>query len=578
MKNSILWILIIAVAAGASVAVAAGAAPLRSGLGSDLGVATKSPRQDVPEILSAIPAEAWLVVTARNLKGIDAKIITLLGQLDLPFPFSAVEQLQFRLGLGDGLDTGGDLALIMMPPQESSGPIRWGSGLAMLLPARNRNALLAPLNPVPAEEGLVKVVMRGRDTYVGVKGSFAVLGPDAGVVRAIIKAGTGVGERWTAHQLARYGDNDLSVWVNAEAISSSQRFERFAEVMTRRGLNQQMLKSVRSLQLSLRLSPKGLFLEQFVRGAGTAAAFSETDSSLLTGLPADGFLAAWGLRMGSDGTVRGLTKLLGTALQSSSLLDQDAARELVAAYADVAGGVEIVSVSVNALPPGPDGLASTTKIVRTGSDARAWLTKVAGLVQRIKGTSFRDARINAILERVEYTAGAEKIGETPVDQLRIDLSDVERVDDERLKAVVGREGILVRLAAVDDTHVVIHLGGGLKQFETVAKGVKSGQPGLAADAGIKKSSESLRRQRFAEGYLAADRFLGLARNIADAWGQQAPPVSMADLNAPVGVVLRDVGDGAIEGNVLIPIELLVAVKAAILEAAARSIGGPPAGR
>jgi hypothetical protein len=147
-----------------------------------------------------------------------------------------------------------------------------------------------------------------------------------------------------------------------------------------------------------------------------------------------------------------------------------------------------------------------------------------------------------------------------VDHLTVNLDEIDDMDEEEVeevKEVIGKEGVLIRIGAVDATRVVATFGGGPARFEAVVKTAKSGEAPLAKDPGIVKTSKAMLSPRTSEGYLAVDNLIQLIRVIGEALDEDPFPVTMKKVDAPAGMVSASVSANAQQTDVFIPMELIM---------------------
>ena len=144
---------------------------------------------------------------------------------------------------------------------------------------------------------------------------------------------------------------------------------------------------------------------------------------------------------------------------------------------------------------------------------------------------------------------------------------------DQLKKVVGQEGILVRVAAVDATHVLVNFGGGKERMGEAIAAAKAGKALLSKDGGIQRVSAKLPKEKTAEVYIAVDRIVSLIRNITEATGSgQAFPIRMPEINAPLAYVTTANG---LVGTVdlYVPMELIVEIKNTTMQMLGTMMGG-----
>jgi len=523
----------------------------------------------IPGLLKVIPAKAWGVVTARNLNGIEKKIQTLQQQIDLPIPVSILWQLKSFQNIVEGMDDNGDAAVALIPPaQQKLLNGDWARHTVIFLPMLDRKAMLKALQPVKIDKDVAKVILRDQVSYAGVKDGFLILAADEALVRQVLADNDGLGSGWSRHQLARYRQNDLSLWLNLPALMHSKQVEELVSKWSKQGIDvRSWLINRSTAQLSLRLADEGLFFEFYFSGQdGTnRTPPPDTRTSWLTGLPAEDFVWAMGSAVAGTDWAKLVVDLLPKLLTQAGQVDAAKVAELTRAYSNLVAKVDSVSVSISPLLPGPMGLVGVTKVIKTRGAAKVFLSQVEAFFKLLKGGVFVDGPAKRMANQIEYVKKAEVIAGTSVDHLSVDLSPFEKVDVPRLNKVIGKDGVLLRLGVVSDRYVVITLGGGLARFQAVAKVVQSGKAPLADNASIKKSTAALPAGRFFESYLAVDQGWRLLDVILRAIDEPSIPVIMTKVDAPILEVGRTVDLDHQQVDEFIPIELIRAVKDAVIQ-------------
>jgi hypothetical protein len=130
-----------------------------------------------------------------------------------------------------------------------------------------------------------------------------------------------------------------------------------------------------------------------------------------------------------------------------------------------------------------------------------------------------------------------------------------------IEKVLGKEGVLMRMAPAGDKHVVVTLGGGAKRLEQVMKHAKSGASPLTEDAGVMKVRKKLPKKRAFEMYLSVDQLLKIVKAVV---GSEEVPV-MTKIDAPLGISLAtEKNYGRLD--LVLPTELIIEIKNVALAA------------
>ncbi|MCP4249879.1 MAG: hypothetical protein GY778_22785 [bacterium] len=551
-------------------------------LGPALGTPAPTARAD--ELLEAIPAEAWGFVGVRNIGEFDKKIISLSQAINAPMAgMSPLAMAKGMLGLIGGVNDNGGFAVVIMPAESFEA---MGDSMALLVPATDYKELLSMMQPEDAGDGISKVLFQGNETYTMAKGNFGVFGPTPEAVAAVVKSSKGITSALSAHQLERWAADDLTVWVNGLAVTSSPAYAAVRENM---GASEnaifEMIESFGSAQLSLQSSPTGLRLGFFVAPkadtpmAKAMASIKAPAGSLLTGLPG-GTFAFVGAGVGnaelSKLKAEAFDDMLATMIGNQAEISADALTGLRNAIKPLMQQIRSGSFSISALPEGPDGVLAVNVVVSVEGGAKQYLASLGQLVSVVKGDLIPDEEAAAMVKKVlEYRAGAED-GST--DHLVLKLDQLEEADKEWLGTmtkILGKDGMLVRLSAVDGDHVGMTLGGGAAQMQALAQTIKSKQAPLAESAEIKKMAALLPAGRIWEAYLSANGLSALASAITKAVDAEMP-FELPPIDAPVAAYGTVTKGGGSQTDFVIPVELLKAV----MQAATASMmggGGPPPG-
>lgn len=553
-----------------------------------------SPAHAAPPVLEAVPADAWVVVTFRDLAGLDAKLARLINPL-MSIPVRPLLLVKGQLGMVEGIDEGGAAAIAVLPGgggrvEESGGdarptdPTEGGDArptnpteVVMWVPTTDRTKLLAFISPEPVEAGIEKVELRGEESFAGTRGRFTVLGGALPVVRRVVREGPGVARRFTTHQLERFEKNDVSVYVNLSAIRTSPLFGSLSAGLSLLGIPPGDVERYRGVQLSLRFEEAGVAVEIHTQTEEAEAhPAPQASESLLASLPAEPFVFALGMNLGGSAEDRAApARLVLDSLERRGVLDPARKGDVERVVEKVYGGAIAAAVSVSALEAGPDGLVGMTKVVRTESPASALTAGLHELLTVLKGGVFLDPQATAVMERVTYARGAETIGGASVDHLTLDVSGLKEVDEAAMIKAVGKEGLLVRIAAVDDRQLLVTFGGGATRFAAALQAMKPGGADLTSDPLIARSDVA-NRPHHVEAYLAIDRAMELAGGLARAMDEPVVVPKMPPLDQPVSMIARRINPKETQVEMFVPMPVIVAVKEAAMSFTASKIS-PPTG-
>ena len=294
------------------------------------------------------------------------------------------------------------------------------------------------------------------------------------------------------------------------------------------------------------------------------------------GLPQENYIFAMGQLVSAEQAAEG-AKRMAKYLQAKEITDalgKEKAEKLGADFKEWYGMTRGGAFSVSSLPPGPGGLLGLSMVFKV-TDSAKWMERSQAMVTLVKGIETEDEQVATLLKAVTYQSGAGTVGGVSVAELSLDasgLEDVEPEDLDQMKKVLGQDGLLVRLGAVDDRHVVVAFGGGEARMGELIAQAKAGKAPLSNDPGIKRVAPKLPKAKTSEGYIALDRIMGLVTNIFEAMGEQAPPINIAEVNAPIA--FANAGDKTLTHvEVFLPMELVVSVKDGVMQAMGMMMGG-----
>ena len=525
------------------------------------------------ELLSAVPAEAWGLISVRSLAELDKKLMNLGQAVNSPTAgMSSLAMAKGLLGLVSGVNDDGGLALVIMPAESLD---QLTQHVAVLVPTSNYTELLSLMEPEDAGGGVSKILFRGTESYVVPKGGFAVIGPSLEVVKAVAQSKTTVASKFTPHQLKQWAADDVTLWIDAAAVTSGPVLTPHLEQIKTQGVDAEMLSEFKSLQLSLRFGPEGIRIGWYHDARpGTAmakamASLKPPSGSLLTGLPGDQFAFAFGVALGGELAAYKADvgdRTLAAVGPMMPMLNPEAFAQLRSIFKTLVSRMHTLSFSISTLPEGPDGVLAATEIVTVGGSAADYLASIAEMIGVVKADLVQEqeesaevtAWLKALLGMLEYQPAGE--GESS-DRLAVHLDKAEGLSAEDLavvKKILGQDGLVVRLSAVDEHHVAITLGGGAARMQTVAALIKQNKSPLVEMPEIKKVAETMPAGRISEGYLSANGLMAAMSAVAKATDGEVP-IQLPPIATPLTVTARATEGGGSHTDIVIPMEMIKAV-------------------
>lgn len=557
--------------------------------------ASKTPPKN---LLDVIPDDIWAMIYLPSMAQLDEKVAKYAQRLNLPMLFAPTMMARMMTGLSSGVDDRREFAVVLFPVSDAS---KVGDSTAILIPATDHASLIALLSPEDVGDGVSSIKLMDKSAFTASTGGYTIMAPTRDVLARVLKATKTLRPKFNRHQLDRLATDDVTVWANSGAITSSELFTGFTQMIEAsgavNGLGQ--LREFNTVGVSLRQEPTGLALGFYMDAKPATemhAALAEmptTTESLLNGLPRGPFVATGG-QIRSKAISALAAKMFDKMLDD---LDNKSANETE--KTGPAGGKQMgrvlqrirapvktliadlarIAVSVSPLPEGSEGMIAVAKVIATHDDARRVCTALREIVDGVKQEFADDTEITELLSHIEYKVAAEKAGSVNVDHLVIKLPEKTKTDIGEegmaaMKAVLGSDRLLARIAVVDDRHVAITVGGGVAYMSKVIEAVKSNAAPLSNDAGLKRVAKFVPKKRNTEAYFAVDQLIKLVSRIAKAVGEPFP-VTMPEINAPVAMVTSLVPPAGTQTDIYIPIELIAAIKDAITNAIGQQMNAEP---
>lgn len=541
------------------------------------------------DLLDAVPVEAWGFVAIPDLDKFDGKIGMLAEQLGFPVG-SPIALLMGQLGIADGLRSKAGLGLVILDPMEYGMP---PDDMAVLVPTTDAGALLEVFEPQKDEDGTMKIDLMGQALFAVPKGGFVVMGTDKASVKFVAKAPKGIKGSLKSDQIDRSKKSDLYAMLNlrpaiemarplvgqvvAMLMMDSMDGNPDAAEQIQKSTQEivDLVDQINALELALGLDEAGIQLSAFLTFKEDGEIAKSIQSSklpptpMLAGLPSQPYIVAMGLKRAEGQEPSGIQKMLMDLAMSQSQLGEMIDKQQLAAIQKIGDLVmrkmTNMGMAVTLLPEGSSGAAALTEVIET-SDPKGMTEAVLKAVEMYKGL-FKDETAKAMMEAVSCKVDAEQLAGSSVSHITFDFDKAAQAMPELAQAsatvdgIFGPEGILVRVGPVGDKHVVVTLGGGAKQFETVAGNVKAGKTPLYENKGIEKVRAKMPKNRFFEMFLAVDELLKAIQALTGS--AEIPPMSKID--GPLGVCLSaEKNYGRLD--IVVPIELLIEIKNVALEA------------
>ena len=549
--------------------------------------------------LAVIPEDAMGFVCVPSIKSLDSDYQQAISDLGLqqfiqPPMNSLIGMIRQFVPFLEGMDETGSLALVFMPVENI---FELQMKQVVLIPTKEPKAMIEAMQGQAAEEDLWSVTIQGQPAYVAVGKGRLILAKQAEVAKAVKSSSASIGGKLKAHEKKGMEGLDLVVWIDGNRLftllkpmldsviapmlmmqQSAGGFQAKSAELNKKQIDM-MVNGMSSLMLGLSLDKSGLGLRFAMTGKpGSEMAkqlkLKNTSDSLLKGLPDGEYVFAFGQTADPEQTRTALKDQLDTWFDlgaETDKVDAEKLGQLKALIEEAAPMITGLRGSIEVLPAGPDGLFGVAIIADTSDSKKALelkgklielgreiLADAAGKTENDELRQFHDA--------LAYEKDAEEIAGVQVQHLKLDLAKVEDIDEEDredILRVIGKEGVLVRLAPVGPRKVVAGFGGGTEWMAALIEQAKKSEAPLDSDPGIMKTASGVPKERASVAYLAVDRILAAANRVANALEEEPLPVQMPSIDAPLAMASSG-GDGWVRFDMFAPTELLVASKNAAM--------------
>jgi len=307
----------------------------------------------------------------------------------------------------------------------------------------------------------------------------------------------------------------------------------------------------------------------------TNFAIATSGEPLLRGLPSPDFVFAMGQPADPAQTAKSVKDLdpLFAMLKADTKFDgeklkrlRDAAKEWLVLFTGT-------RMSVHALD-GSNGYVGATIIVDT-TDAKRWMKlflDMADLVDELLKAPEIEEDFRRFADAISVRSEAETVDGVDFAHWKLDIQKMEDVEPEEWKKatkVLGSDGLLVRVGAVNDNTVVLTFGGGETHVKDVIAKARAGKDTISVPSGVADVDKHLPHEKTAAAYFALDRLIRVLKDVATALGDEVNiPFEIPTVNAPIAIVGSS-KEGWVRGDVFIPTKLGAAIGKAAKEIRAR---------
>ncbi|MBU0754359.1 MAG: hypothetical protein KJ645_04420, partial [Planctomycetes bacterium] len=439
---------------------------------------------DVKQTLSAIPGDAVGFAYFSNLKQIDADFKSVLQEMGLsemlmPPMDSLTGMMRMFLMMNEGFNEEGDLIAVFMPPEFIE---EMGDRMVMMIPVTDGSALLKAMGGQAGEGGSWKVSLMGNPAVAVVGEKHVILAQDEQTAKAAASSETNIIAKLHEDEIKGLEGLDFALWFDADWLLEQAKpqidgivamFTMMQQAEGSFGAAQadntkeqvdMLVEGGKSILFGLSLNEHGLGIRCVMRAKPNTKLQKQlklitTTDSLLKGLPLGKHILAMGGLMHPEAMEKSVEnmdvyiKMLGD-LQEVDGEKVGALKTLLKERIPLITGCR---ASLEALPTGPDGLIGFSAIIDAKDSGKmlSFYSELCALCKEL----VTDAKVKKILDLLTYTKDAETIGDLRVDHLGFDISKLDEIEmdaeeNEELLSIIGKEGVLFRLAAVDDKRVV----------------------------------------------------------------------------------------------------------------------------
>lgn len=521
------------------------------------------------EALTAIPEDAIGFVCIPSLEQLDAdyrQAIVDLGLQDQIPPMAQSLLMTVKMvPMFMTVDTKRPVILVAMPAKTLP---ELGKSTALILPTADAKPILQGLMAESNEDGTWKVNVFGTPMIAATGAEKLVLASTPDIAKRVAGNKKSYASKLTQEQKSFLKKLDFAVWVEAPPLIQMFRPQIDGLIMmslmsnmgqgvmgekAARAQKEQLdtyLDGMAGLGLGIALNRVGLDL-RFAMTAKQGSELSKqlatgtTRGPLLDGLPSNDFLFAIGQVIDPNQT-RDTTQNLDplfSMLQTKNALNPEKLDELKKTVKEWVVLFTGVRASFHLLPEGADGVFGATVVVKT-TDSRKWMNLLNRIVDLGRGLleipdSQKDFR--NFVDALSFKKDAEVLGNVKFTHWKMNPSKLDESVDQteiaKMKKLVGQDGLLVRIGAVDDKTVVFSFGGGKAHAKEIIEMARSDRNVVGESAGVKKVNAELPANKSVAMYFAIDRIVTLVKRVNKTLGEENEiPFDVPTVDAPIAFV------------------------------------------
>ena len=562
-----------------------------------LFISAASAGDPMRDAVAQLPGDAMAVLCIPSLKQLDTDYQQAIGDLELkdmvqPPANSLLALVKGSLPIFAQMDDTRPMAIVVMP---ATNMMELNQKAAIIVPVNDPKAVVEGMGATAGEGGIYAGSMMGQPAFFALGEKRMIVAQSDAVAKAIAAKATGLDKAMKADELKALEGLDIVLWINADQTMKALKpmIDGFMPMLlmsmqtTPTGAKQAeatkkqidvFVDGLASLGLGIALGKEGLGLRATMTsksGSELAAQtkMKTTTESLLAGLAGDKFLAAFGQIVDPEQTLANMKHLdpYLDMLDGVEALDKEKVGQLKGAVKEIFPLMAGARGVVQMMPGGSAGLVGFSMLIDTRDSAK-FLELKGKAVETAKGLASTandpniDEEAKKMISALTYKAGAEEIAGAKVNHLKFDLTQVPDMDDEQrgqVEKIIGKDGLLIRSAAVDGKLVAISFGGGGEYMGKVIEAAKKKDGALDANPGIAKINSQLPKERSSVAYIALDQVFAGVNRIAKEMEEEEIPVKMPALQSPIAMSSSG-GNEWSRVDIVFPTEVLKAGKDAVM--------------
>lgn len=549
--------------------------------------------------LSAVPEDALAFICIPDIAELDKdyqraiKTMALDSLVQPPFN-SLLGTLEQFLPMFKDIDTSGSMVLAFMP---TPNVFDLQNRQVLMIPTKDPRAMLEAMDGKPGDGGIWSLNLMGQPMHAMTMDKQVVLGATPSLIKEVKAGKQGIAAKLQSIERDALSDLDFMLWVDADRLfamikpmvtgmlgpmmsmqAQSGGFEgRQAEANMRQ--LEMFMSDSSSFLFGLALDESGIALRGTIRskeGSKLAEAFSQrlTKEPLLNGLPNSQYLLAFGQTADPKAVNASLEdldvwfKVSDDAEDAAQSKQAKVMGELKENIKSMARLLEASLGTVSLLPGGSDGMFGVTLILETKDSTAAlasWSKAVEAAMLLLADEAKNDEDMSEFHAALTFKNDGERLGDVNVQHLKVSLdefSELEEEDVEDIESIVGKDGLLLRIAPASAKKIVITFGGGTARLGQVMEQVNANDTGLAKDAGIQAAAKKLPRERASVFYLSLERILTAVLNVQKAMDEESLPIRVPSITAPMAMSSSG-APGLVRFDMYMPNEVLLGTASVI---------------